>query len=42
MADKIEGLIKMVYRRWKKSRIEETDTHPDEETFVRSDPPRGW
>jgi hypothetical protein len=34
MADKIEGLIKMVYRRWKKSRIEETDTHPDEETFA--------
>jgi len=34
MADKTEGLIKAVYRRWKKSHFKEADAHPDEETFA--------
>jgi len=34
MADKVEGLIRTVYRRWKKSHFKEADAHPDEETFA--------
>jgi len=34
MGDKVEGLIKAVYQRWKKGRLKEADAHPDEETFA--------
>ncbi|MDD2679641.1 MAG: hypothetical protein PHO03_02400 [Candidatus Omnitrophica bacterium] len=34
MSDKTEGLIRAVYRKWKKSHFREADAHPDEETFA--------